>query len=101
MGLLRGPGRAHLSTTHGGKLSSFLNITRHVLELQLHVNSVVFSHRQYDISSANERYFDYLVKNDILSYLDFLRLNQVIFAFENELSHSGVMNNSIFHSRLW
>ena len=59
-----------------------LNMTHHVLELQLHVGSVVFSHQQYNISLVDQGSLDYLVKNDILSYIDFLRLNQIILAYE-------------------
>ena len=62
--------------------SGGLNMTHHVLELQLHVGSVVFSHQQYNISLVDQGSFDYLVKNDILSYIDFLRLNQIILAYE-------------------
>ena len=62
--------------------SGGLNMTHHVLELQLHVGSVVFSHQQYNISLVDQGSLDYLVKNDILSYIDFLRLNQIILAYE-------------------
>ena len=59
-----------------------LSMTHHILELQLHVGSVVFSHQQYNISLVDQGSLDYLVKNDILSYIDFLRLNQIILAYE-------------------
>ena len=76
------------------------NITRHVLQLQLHINCVVFSHKQYDISASTERSFDYLVKRDILSYADFLRLNQVILALENERDGNAMNSDSVFHSSI-
>ena len=83
-----------------GHSTPTVNITRHVLQLQLHINSVVFSHKQYDFPSTSERSFDYLVKKDILSYVDFLKLNQVIFALENAQNGNTMNNDSVFRSSI-
>ena len=87
---------------HCPVLTPTANITRHVLQLQLHVNCVVFSHKQYDFPSSSERSFDYLVKKDILAYVDFLKLSQMILALENE-RNGNTMNNdssSVFRSSI-
>ena len=77
------------------------NVTRHVLQLQLHANCVVFSHKQYDFPSTSERSLDYLVKKDILAYVDFLNLTQTILAFENEQGNENAANNgSVFRSSI-
>ena len=87
---------------HYPVLTPTANITRHVLQLQLHSNCVVFSHKQYDFPSSSERSFDYLVKKDILAYVDFLKLSQMILALENE-RNGNTMNNdssSVFRSSI-
>ena len=79
---------------HCPVLTPTANITRHVLQLQLHVNCVVFSHKQYDFPSSSERSFDYLVKKDILAYVDFLKLSQMILALENERNGNTMNKDS-------
>lgn len=85
------------------QLSEFpakINSTRHILELQMHLGSLVFSHRQYDNANA-EISLDYLVKNDIISNLDFLRLSRLIFALHEEQcasSEIGSSSNLLSHS---
>ena len=80
-------------------LTPTANVTRHVLQLHLHANCVVFSHRQYDFPSTSERSLDYLVKKDILAYVDFLKLSRAILALENEqLNENAANNDSVFRS---
>ena len=62
---------------------------RHVFELQMHIGAVVFSHTQSRIS--NDVCVDYLVKNDILSYVEFLKLNQIILGLQ--IDHQGAIEN--------
>ena len=82
---------------HAKCCSGINNITHHVLELQLHVGSVVFSHQQYNECLPHQCSLDYLVKNDILSYVDFLRLNQIILTYEMNRQHSCIEANNLTH----
>ena len=83
-------------------LTPTADITRHVLQLQLHSNCVVFSHKQYDFPSNIERSFDYLVKKDVLAYVDFLKLSQMILALESERNENTMNNDSssVFRSSI-
>ena len=81
---------------HAKCCSGINNKTHHVLELQLHVGSVVFSHQQYNECLPHQCSLDYLVKNDILSYIDFLRLNQIILTYEMN-RHSCIEGNNLTH----
>ena len=83
-------------------LTPTADITRHVLQLQLHSNCVVFSHKQYDFPSNIEKSFDYLVKKDVLAYVDFLKLSQMILALESERNENTMNNDSssVFRSSI-
>lgn len=71
---------------HNLEVSSALNFTHHIIELCLHMKTVVFSHRQIETFLVET--VDYLAKNDILSYIDFLRLNQIILLYETNQQNS-------------
>lgn len=80
--------------------ASALNFTQHVLELQMHMKSVVFSHRQ--INTFVPESVDYLARNDILSYIDFLRMNQIILIHEtNQQNCMDINSSSIQQSSLY
>ena len=90
-----------MSNTKNLDCSNFTenNYTKHTLEVQIYSKSVIISHKQTDITSNIIISLDYLAKNDILAYVDFLQLNQIIFAIEE---NKDIENNvtSLFHISL-
>ena len=84
-----------------GYLASAITTIRHVLKLQIHVGSVVFSHAQFD-SSGKQICLDYLAKSDIISFVEFLRLNMAIFSLQTKndyrLTTDKNETSSVFHA---
>lgn len=70
------------------------NFTNHVLRIQIYAKTLLLTHEQYSISSVL-RTSDHLLKGDILSYLDFLKITNLIINLEQSRQMHCLQNKNI------
>ena len=65
-------------------VSSESNFTKHVLKVKIWAKTVLMTHEQLDVRSNELQSCDFLVKSDILSFGEFLKITKLILELENE-----------------